>query len=362
MSAWKVVTMFSKKHWKWNAQTVAYGSEVERTGSTGAVVYSYFSDAACTEEVAASEVVNAGTYYVTASLLSDSNYEAATSAVAVMTIDADLTPVVNPEETTTYSSWDDVPANTYEKETLSFDFNGQTIYGVAYIPQLEMENYPLVICSHGINGNNTSSRDFASLLASHGIAAYCFDFRGGKNSQSDGNWEDTTIMTEVEDLQAIIAAAKQWDFVDPSKIILYGLSQGGIVSAITAARNVEDVNGLILLYPAFSIPYQSHMLFNSLDDVPDTYTIGKYQFGKAYFVDIWDYDVYGEIVNYTNPVLLMHGDKDVVVPIYYSNHASEVYSDVDYFVIKGAGHGFAGQNRVEADQHILDYLIKIGIL
>ena len=42
--------------------------------------------------------------------------------------------------------------------------------------------------------------------------------------------------------------------------------------------------------------------------------------------------------------------------------ASEVYSDVDYFVIKGAGHGFAGQNRVEADQNILDYLIKIGLL
>ena len=180
---------------RYTGKAVAYGGDIERTGSTGAVVYSYFSDAACTEEVVASEVVNAGTYYVTASLLSDSNYEAATSAVAVMTIDADLTPVVNPEETTTYSSWDDVPANTYEKETLSFDFNGQTIYGVAYIPQLEMENYSLVICCHGING--MWYRSTIQIMRRKSIATSIISSSRGQDTASLGRTASRPISTSL---------------------------------------------------------------------------------------------------------------------------------------------------------------------
>ena len=345
----------------YTGKPVAYAGQIKKTGSTSAVVYSYFSDAACTEEVAASEVVNAGKYYVKASLLPDSNYKAATSNVAVMTIDASLSPEVKPGGTTTYSSWDDVPANNFKKEVIGLQYNGQYIYGIAYIPILGMQKYPLVICSHGINGNHTTCREFAAKLASHGIAAYCFDFRGAHDAQSDGNWKDTTISTEVEDLQAVIAAAKQWSFVDSSKIILYGICQGGTVSAITAARNVRDVQGLILLYPSFMAHDYARMRWNSLDDVPDVVSTSWITVGKPYIADVWDYDCYDEIGNYTKPVLLMHGDKDTKVPIAYSNRAAEVYRDVDYFVIEGADHGFAGQHRVEADQHILDYLIKLKI-
>ena len=345
----------------YTGKPVAYAGQIKKTGSTSAVVYSYFSDAACTEEVAASEVVNAGKYYVKASLLPDSNYKAATSNVAVMTIDASLSPEVNPGGTTTYSSWDDVPANNFKKEVIGLQYNGQYIYGIAYIPILGMQKYPLVICSHGINGNHTTCREFAAKLASHGIAAYCFDFRGAHDAQSDGNWKDTTISTEVEDLQAVIAAAKQWSFVDSSKIILYGICQGGTVSAITAARNVRDVQGLILLYPSFMAHDYARMRWNSLDDVPDVVSTSWITVGKPYIADVWDYDCYDEIGNYTKPVLLMHGDKDTKVPIAYSNRAAKVYPDVDYFVIEGADHGFAGQHRVEADQHILDYLIKLKI-
>ncbi|MEE1158829.1 MAG: alpha/beta fold hydrolase, partial [Atopobiaceae bacterium] len=345
----------------YTGKPVAYAGQVKKTGSTGAVVYHYFSDAACTKEVASSKVIKAGKYYVKASLLPDSNYEAATSNVAVMTIDASLSPEVNPGGTTTYSSWDDVPANNFKKEVIGLNYNGQHIYGIAYIPKLGMQKYPLVICSHGINGNHTTCREFAAKLASHGIAAYCFDFRGAPDSQSDGNWEDTTISTEVEDLQTVIAAAKQWDFVDSSKIILYGICQGSTVSAITAARNATDVYGLILLYPSFMAHDYVHMQWNSLDEVPDVVTTEWFRVGKPYVVDVWDYDCYDEIGNYTKPVLLMHGDKDTKVPIAYSNRAAKVYPDVDYFVIKGADHGFAGQHRVEADQHILDYLIKLKI-
>lgn len=54
------------------------------TGSTGAVTYKYFSDVACTAEIAAP--VNVGTYYVKAYVAADDNYNAAESAAKSFTI------------------------------------------------------------------------------------------------------------------------------------------------------------------------------------------------------------------------------------------------------------------------------------
>ena len=84
--------------------------------------------------------------------------------------------------------------------------------------------------------------------------------------------------------------------------------------------------------------------------------------GRPYAADVWDYDVYSEIGNYAKPVLLMHGDRDGIVPISYAEHAAEVYPDVDYYVISGGGHGFYGNSLDDAFSHILEYLQKIAIL
>ena len=84
---------------------------------------------------------------------------------------------------------------------------GQKIYGIAYIPNIENEKIPLVICAHGLGGSYQSNTAYAEQLASHGIAAYCFDFRGGGGSRSDGDTTEMSVMTEVSDLEVIMEAA-----------------------------------------------------------------------------------------------------------------------------------------------------------
>lgn len=261
-----------------------------------------------------------------------------------------------------YISWEDMPMNEYGEETITVDYNGQTIWGVAFIPELNTDKYPLVICSHGLGGSYTSCMEYAELMASHGLATYCFDFRGGGGSHSDGNTTEMSLITEATDIQTVIAAAKQWDFVDPDKIILLGESQGGAASAIAAARSTDDVNGLILCYPALLVHDAVHERFDSLDEVPDTYYFNWITAGRPYAADVWDYDVYSEIGNYQKPVLLMHGDRDGVVPISYAKRAAEVYPDVEYYVISGGGHGFYGNALDDAFSHIFEYLQKIDIL
>ena len=256
---------------------------------------------------------------------------------------------------------DDLPKTTYTWQEIWLENEGQRIYGIAYIPDVEGK-MPLAILSHGLGGSYSSCLAEAEQYASHGVAAYAFDFRGGGGSRSEGSTTQMSVMTEVSDLEVVLAAAKTWEFVDAGRIILNGFSQGGIVSAITAARHVDEVAGLVLCYPALLVHDAVHEQFDSLDDVPDEYYFNWIYAGRAYTADMWDYDVYAEIGNYTKPVLLMHGDRDYIVPISYAERAAEVYPDVEYHVMNGAGHGFNGRSFEDSMEYTFAYLQRVGVL
>ena len=266
------------------------------------------------------------------------------------------------EEGTEILKLENLPTYTYHQQKIELDNQGQRIYGIAYIPDTENERTPLIICAHGLGGSYHTNMAYAEQLASHGIAAYCFDFRGGGGTMSDGDTTEMSVMTEVSDLEVILEAAVGWDFVDTDKMVLLGTSQGGITSAIAAARHADEISGLVLMYPAFLVSDAIHEQFDSLEEVPDTFRFNWITAGRPYAEDMWDYDVYAEIGNYTEKVLLLHGDRDGIVPISYSERVAEVYADVDYFVINGAGHGFSGSAFEEAVRHIFDYLQEIGLI
>lgn len=257
---------------------------------------------------------------------------------------------------------DRLPVYDYEERDIQVMNQGQRIYGIAYIPNTGEEKVPVVISSHGLGGSYRSNLAYAEQLALHGIATYCFDFRGGGGSMSDGRSTEMSVMTEVSDVEAVLNDIKNWNFVDQDRVVLLGTSQGGIVSAIVAARHTEQVAGEILLYPAFVIHDDIHKRFNSLQDVPETYQFNWITAGRPYAADMWDYDVYDEIGNYTDKVLLIHGNEDGIVPTSYSDRAADVYPDVEYYVIDGAGHGFSGNAFDEAVNHIFNYLQEIEII
>lgn len=119
---------------------------------------------------------------------------------------------------------ENLPVYSYEQREIEVYNQGQKIYGIAYIPDTESEKHPLVICAHGLGGSYQSNDAYARQFASHGMAAYCFDFRGGGGSRSDGDTTQMSVMTEVSDLEAILKAAEEWDFVDKNKIVLLGTS------------------------------------------------------------------------------------------------------------------------------------------
>lgn len=250
----------------------------------------------------------------------------------------------------------------YRTEEISCRIDGQRIYGVAYVPERE-GRLPLVIFAHQLGYTHAAGSDYAAALASRGIGVYTFDFRGGGvDSRSDGQVVEMSIMTEADDLEAVIDTARGWDFVDGEKIVLLGASQGGAVSAVVAARSGEKVAGLILLYPAFMIYDEIHALFDPLEEMPErSRFLGWIDVGRRYAADIWDYDAYGEMKKYKKPVLIIQGGKDLVVDASYAQKAQKCYPDARLCMIGRAGHGFYGRSFRESVGYIMEHLERLGI-
>lgn len=235
--------------------------------------------------------------------------------------------------------------------------DGNRIYGVLYLPQNAQDKLPAVIFSHGFGGNYQVGAQYAQALAERGYVVYCFDFCGGSpGSRSDGSTLEMSIFTEQADLEAVIDGIRELEYVDDENLFLMGSSQGGAVSAITAAAHPDEIRGMVLLYPAFVLVDRANELFQSAEEIPDTYYFMWMNVGRAYFEPLLDYDIYETIAPYEADVLLIHGDADGIVPLSYSERALEVYRSARLEVIPDAGHGFYGQDARQAQEYILDYL------
>ena len=236
-----------------------------------------------------------------------------------------------------------------EREGFSCERDGLTIKGTVFLPKGKTD-CPIAVISHGFMANQMFSQIHAQNLAKMGYAAFCFDFCGGTLvGSSDGDSTDMSVLTEAADLKAVIEFAKEQSYTDENELVLLGCSQGGFVSAIVAAEMKEEVDALILLYPALCIPDDARsgeMMFAKFDpqNVPETFWCGPMKLGRQYVTDVIEMDPYEIINQYTGKVLIIHGNQDETVDISYALRAVETYSqagaDVEMKIIDKGGHMF----------------------
>ena len=225
------------------------------------------------------------------------------------------------------------------------------IYGKFYYPEGFDESalYPTVIISHGLGSRTeiTERSKWPEAFNRSGFVVYAFDFCGGsQNSLSDGDFMQMSVRTEQADLNAVMDFVKSKDYVDKDRLFLLGQSQGGFVSAITAAARPEEVRAMILVYPALCIVDDLHAFVPDIDALEgDTFESAMGTLGTIYARDAYDIDVMGEIAGYTGDVLIIHGLNDKTVPYDYSLRAvTEAYREsVSQLLLitgKKSVHGF----------------------
>jgi pimeloyl-ACP methyl ester carboxylesterase len=259
--------------------------------------------------------------------------------------------------TTTDSASTEGSSYTYTIIEMPFDYDGGTIFGQIYLPDTGKDRVPTVIISHGFQARYFYNGDYADALAKAGYAVYLFDFTGGSmESASGGSMTDMSILTEKADLERVIDFISTQSFVDTDNLFLFGESQGGLVTAITAPEYQDKLNGLILLYPAFNITSicRSPLLSSSM--ICDSNTFDGATVSRKYFDDARTVDSYQIISSFNKDVLILQGDRDTMVPIAYVKTAAEIYPHCDYQVIQGAGHGFNGAERTEAMNLIVQFV------
>ncbi len=243
----------------------------------------------------------------------------------------------------------------YTVEELCFERDGLTIYGQVAMPAGEGP-FPVVILSHGYGGNYTQGLSMAEAFAAKGVAAYTFDFNGGGNkSQSEGDSRDMSVLTEAEDLSAVIDGLAAMAKIDENNIFLCGYSQGGFVSTYVAATRPEDIKALVAYFPAYVIHDDAEKNAPDLDALEDEFKFMGLTVSPKYWADVKSFSIYDMMPSYTRDVLIFHGTKDTLVPIEYSQRAVGIFPSAELVTVEGGAHGNLG---ADADNRAIEFILE----
>ena len=198
----------------------------------------------------------------------------------------------------------------------------------------------IVVLGHGVTGNK--DRPFVVALgeglAAVGIPALRFSFSG--NGTSEGNFTDSTISKEVEDLGAVL------DHLKGYTVCYVGHSMGGAVGVLRAS---EDDRIQLLISLAGMVHTKAFAQREFGDVTPDEgfmWDEPDCPLSQAYMDDLTQINtVVALSPEITVPWLLVHGDEDDVVPIEDSRDILAKANDQTQLIrLQSANHVFSDES------------------
>jgi uncharacterized protein len=209
-----------------------------------------------------------------------------------------------------------------------------TLRGILHYP--DRTPAPAVLLLHGFTGYHIEDGKLfvhaARHLAQAGFAVLRFDFFG--SGDSDGEFDQFTILTEVADAVAGIDWLGTQPGIDASRIGVVGLSMGGGVTGLLAGQD-----------PRVKAAVFWNAVGNSavMADIPDHQdeTMGPLRVGPDFGPAARQADISGTLRKYAGPGLVVHGTNDGVVP---ASHAELLLAALgtrgELCEIEGADHTF----------------------
>ncbi|MCH4009669.1 alpha/beta hydrolase [Companilactobacillus sp.] len=242
--------------------------------------------------------------------------------------------------------------------------DGLTLRGIFNKP--DTDKFDLVILMHGFMGNkgdfpSTLLYQLAESFEDKGMATLRCDFDG--HGQSDGRFQDMTVMSELADAQAIYEYAQKVEGVQ--NIYLVGHSQGGVVASMFAGYYPDKVAKLILLSPAATLKSDAEkgeVLGVKYDpvNVPDElHDFGSKVVGGFYLRTNKSLPIYEVSKLYQGPVCLIHGTDDKIVDPSASEKYDEIYQNSTLHLLPQGDHVYTvGNSQQRAVKIATDFLLK----
>ncbi|MCX6814338.1 MAG: alpha/beta fold hydrolase [Candidatus Aenigmarchaeota archaeon] len=194
---------------------------------------------------------------------------------------------------------------------------GQKLAGILH----EADSDKVVILLHGFGGDKDEQGIFvrtAENLNKNGFSALRFDFAG--SGESEGEFSEMSFSSGIEDLNSAIEFVKNKGY---KKIGLVGQSFGGAVSILGYSKSIQT---MVLWNPVSKvISFENYLSSHNRNWKGDLKTKGfcviyKYKrnkfltIGKKLLDEVEKLDILSEARKISCPVLVIHGDKDSVLP------------------------------------------------
>lgn len=201
---------------------------------------------------------------------------------------------------------------------------------------------PAVLFCHGNAGRLPNHLPFARFLTQRGIGVFLFDYRS--YGRSDKGWlsRDTVAI----DVEAALATLKSRPDVDPARLGVYGYSLGGTFAINLAARHPE-LRG-VCIAGAFA-----SWASIASDHVPIL--------GTLLIRDGIDAVEFAPRLA-PRPLLIVHGDRDSVVPHHHARAIEEAARaagvDVTCMIVPGADHNGVVSKHLDVQQAIGDFFVR----
>lgn len=230
--------------------------------------------------------------------------------------------------------------------------------------------FPLVVVVHGgawRMGNKKDVRSWISLLAEQGFVAASVSYRLAPDYVFPAQIED--VKTAVRFLRSQKAKYK----INPDKVGALGFSAGGHLVALLGLTDAKaGFEGK--LYPEESSEVQCVVDFFGPIDLTEFGKDDSAQrsmlapFIGAKYSEKPELHLKASVTPYIHkkapPFLIIHGDKDWIVPVSQSqNFAKKLKEEgveVEYLEIRGGGHGWDGipQESFKSTKATLEFLTK----
>ncbi|EHR39829.1 alpha/beta hydrolase family protein [Alishewanella jeotgali] len=249
-------------------------------------------------------------------------------------------------------------------QTVSFAArDGLALHGYLTLPQQQSSKLPLIVNVHGGPYGPYDSWGFnaeAQFFAHHGYATLQVNFRGsggyGEDFQRAGRLQWGRAMQD--DLADAVHWAVAQGIADPERVCIYGGSYGGYAAIWGVIKDPELYRCAVGYVGVYDMP-----LFFKGDgsDASRSRNIGQYLRshvgeGQEYLQSISPVHNVDKI---QVPLLIVHGSKDVRVPIVHANNlrrALDAAGKQYQWLVKEDGHGFYQvANRVELYETMLTF-------
>ncbi len=176
---------------------------------------------------------------------------------------------------------------------------------------------PVLLWCHGNAGNMVHRLDNLAYLHRLGLAVFLFDYRGYGRSKGRPTEEGL-----YRDALAAYGYLTEQRKVSPDRLVIFGRSLGAAVAGAVASQ--RPAAGLIL---ESSFPSVEAMARGHYFGLPLHWLLGA------------RYDLLARLRDIRIPLLVIHGDKDEIVPIKLGREVYEVaHGPKSFYLVRGADH------------------------